>query len=828
MKKQIIASVLVLSSAISTSAVFAKIPQEAEGTRYEKAVSVLNALNIMNGDENGEYRLEDTIIRSELVKMAVTAMGMESAADSAAGIVKYDDVSAEHWASGYINLATSYGIIEGDGDGKFRPNDAISYREAVAVMVRAAGYESSAQLKGGYPNGYITVANENKMLPGVLGSVEKSISRGDVAILTNNTLEVKKMYQSGLGNSPVYTVSDKTLLSDNLSTEKVSGQITAVGKVTLSGANAVNDNEIMINEKKYNCDEKILPGYNVTAYIKKEKDENRVILILPNTSKNNSIDITAETFGEVTKKGENDAVTYYESENSSKSKTAVIDKNAQMIYNNRNVPFDSDKMKLDGKSAYMTLLDSDGNSVYDIVFVTEYKNIITESVSFDKIKGINGEIIDFDKIKYTLKSENGKIAVKDILKWDVLSVIKSPNDDYCEIYVTRKNIKGKISAINKDVYTVDNTAYKAAADFEAELKLGQWVELCLDMNGDIAAVKSEKTESVNYGYVTAAYKTPDKDSVEIKLVDRSSEKRTLSLANKVKFNGDSVSAEKTLEKLSERGIKQLITYTLNSSNALSEINTAGVGNFAKNNDFENSVYSSASSKLDNVRITDNTVVFDVRDESKIKVHGKNFFADKQKYSGAIYDMTESLDAGAVVIDNAVLKPGVSATVSVVKSISSGVNKDDEMIDIITLLTDGKEEKLSTVNDKVMMKSDNRKIQSGDVIQYKLNADKEIESVNVLFDISDKEREFEDKADDNISFVYGRVTKKFDDSLNIQVGGGQEANYKIGSEVAVYSVDSSNTKNPVSQATFDEVSALAGDRVFIRKINETVKELVIVK
>ena len=77
MNKKIISSVLSGCFAMSSLPALAAFDNEVKGTRFEEAVSVLSALKIMNGDENGEYRLDDTIIRSELTKMAVTAMGME-------------------------------------------------------------------------------------------------------------------------------------------------------------------------------------------------------------------------------------------------------------------------------------------------------------------------------------------------------------------------------------------------------------------------------------------------------------------------------------------------------------------------------------------------------------------------------------------------------------------------------------------------------------------------------------------------------------------------------------------------------------------------------
>ena len=87
--------------------------------------------------------------------MAIHALGLEDAADLQKGQTMFDDVSAEHWANGYINLAVSQGIIEGDGDGNFRPNAPISYAEAMTIMVRATGYTVSAEENGGYPHGYM-------------------------------------------------------------------------------------------------------------------------------------------------------------------------------------------------------------------------------------------------------------------------------------------------------------------------------------------------------------------------------------------------------------------------------------------------------------------------------------------------------------------------------------------------------------------------------------------------------------------------------------------------------------------------------------------------
>ena len=210
LKKQILSVAVATSTVLSCVPVsMAAIPADVQGTRYEEPVQILSALNIMVGDENGAYRLDDTIIRSEVAKMAIHALGLEDAAESSKGQTMFDDVSAEHWANGYINLAVSQGIIEGDGDGNFRPNAPISYAEAMTIMVRATGYTVSAEENGGYPHGYMKTGTSNGLAKNVQGSYSDKISRGNVAYLTTNALESKLMEQTGFGSDGKYEITDR-------------------------------------------------------------------------------------------------------------------------------------------------------------------------------------------------------------------------------------------------------------------------------------------------------------------------------------------------------------------------------------------------------------------------------------------------------------------------------------------------------------------------------------------------------------------------------------------------------------------------------------------
>ena len=837
MNKKIITSLLAAGFAMSSLPALAKVPEEIKGTKYEEPVSVLAAFKIMNGDENGEFRLDDTIIRSEVTKMAVTALGMQEAAESSKGNHDYLDVSEDHWANGYISIATGLGLVEGDGDGNFRPNDKITYREAVTIMVRATGYEQSALQKGGYPSGYISVASENAMLNGVSGTSEKEISRGNVAILTNNALETKKMEQTGFGDRPSYSVVDKTLLSDNLSAKKITGQIKAVGKMTLSGVSPVNDDSVMIGNEiyksEYNAND--LLGHNVIAYVQKDKyNEEHLILALSNKQTNTALDISPELFRSIETKNGVDVITYYEG---GKSKTASIASNAQLIYNNRNIDYDKEKLNIQDKNAYISLLDTNSDSKYDVVFVTEYENIIVESATSSKITGTNQKVIRLDDIDYKLYQGFNEIRPTDLRKWDVISVVKSPTDDYHEIYMSRNTVKGKVTSITKNGFKVDGTEYITAAEFDSAVSLGDTVEFCLDVNSKISAIKNVAMTVDSYGYLTNAYTSENGDTSYVKLVEKSGEKATLELASKVKLNGISTKAEEVIKGLEKN---TLIAYVKNSSNKISEIDTAidksnsgaiDRDNFTLNKKLTAVEYNSSTSKLGDVRITNDTIVFDASNIDNISVGSKSLFADKQKYTGLVYDMTEKLEAGVVVITATEYTPDISSQSAVVIDISSSLNNDGEDTDIVTLLVDGKETTLNAKDKNTLVKGNGAKLDLGDIIQYKTNSKGEIEGIRVLLDIDAKDTEFINEPIDDMTVVYGKVEKVFDDSLNVSVNGASAKNYEIDNNVRIYSIDSDASIKGVEVAEFGDIAVFDEDdnnRIFIRIVNHNVKEVIIVK
>lgn len=110
-------------------------------TKEHKAVvSKFVGAELLDGYEDKTFRGEENIKRSELCKLLVLALGMET---SKKDTVQFKDVSVTHWAYKYIAALTKAGYLKGDIDGNFRPDDPVSRAELVTLLNRIADIDTA-------------------------------------------------------------------------------------------------------------------------------------------------------------------------------------------------------------------------------------------------------------------------------------------------------------------------------------------------------------------------------------------------------------------------------------------------------------------------------------------------------------------------------------------------------------------------------------------------------------------------------------------------------------------------------------------------------------
>ena len=89
---------------------------------------------IMQGDENGLFKPDDSITREEWVKTILTAFVI----DTKDAKCDFSDVDEERWSYPYIAKAFEMMIINGVSDTEFAPAESISRQDAAVIFYRGA------------------------------------------------------------------------------------------------------------------------------------------------------------------------------------------------------------------------------------------------------------------------------------------------------------------------------------------------------------------------------------------------------------------------------------------------------------------------------------------------------------------------------------------------------------------------------------------------------------------------------------------------------------------------------------------------------------------
>jgi len=550
--KKVLALVVALTMVLGTVA-FASFTDVAEDSDSYTAVQTLSSLEILNGYEDGTFKPEGDITRAEFCAVVCRALGLEGSANGAKGATQFTDVAADHWASGYINLAAGAKIVNGMGDGTFAPESNVTFEQAVKMLVVALGFEPMAAQKGGYPTGYLVVANTYGMTDGVKASDQTaSASRGIVAQLTYNALDIPVMKQVGFGTNVEYMIMDgnndykyESLLT-NLGVAKLEGFVskTAIigdmepGMVEYTYTDA-NDDDYWTNKSTTKSPALyIAEGVDVDPYVcvssiayvrELSRNKHELIAIMANEDSEviefNATDID---WDETT----DDAIYYYPTADSNKSERirlasykAVSDGNVALkVYKNyadlTGKAFTTVVPKDTKEDMIITVIENSGDSKFDAVLVKKYETALVEEVEAEKDRFTTKSSLfsfDFEDEEVTNKIVNAEgeaITLADFAENDVVAVLCQLDSngkaitrdfDWIEVINLGQNSvegvvteKGKKNNGTVEIY-VDGTAYELVEGTAAP-EVGDEGIFFLSATGKIFD-SDTTTASGNYGYI---------------------------------------------------------------------------------------------------------------------------------------------------------------------------------------------------------------------------------------------------------------------------------------------------------------------------------------
>lgn len=564
--KKVISSVAALTMVASSVAAFAVDFPDVESTAsYAQAVQELSALDVISGYDDGTFGPDKLVTRAEITKMIVDALAERSSAEASTESTKFADVSADHWAKGYINQGVADGFIAGMSDTEFDPDANVTYVQAQKMLVSAIGYETFAQGQGGWPTGYKTYAASLDITKGISGIKDSTeLTRAQVAQMIDNAMDAPLCVIAGWKpewngtQTPNLEIRDgkegrayETLFTEKHDAYKVYGRVTETSKtgsvdndkVTFQVEKADNfdDEEVKadspVSEDMYIGDSKAdnyLRTYS-QALIQKNDDDEFTILSIAAAAANKSVTVASEDFDE--NKSTDEALYFFPAGTTKGSTKYQLDTtNGVKIYINGVESSKSIAELRDyldkNETASVTLQketevgSTSTSAKYNTVMISSYATAIVDevidktnetSVNFDTYStGIQAKMTvnkDDDNYTYSFKLDGKDIEAKDLQPNDVLNIAYDTtgsfrDSNFYDVIVTRNVVDGvKCTSRNdtKGEYTIGGTKYKAAEGMDIDVETSTEYSLYLDHFGRIAKA-DENSVSKNYGVLKNIYK----------------------------------------------------------------------------------------------------------------------------------------------------------------------------------------------------------------------------------------------------------------------------------------------------------------------------------
>lgn len=564
--KKVISSVAALTMVASSVAAFAVDFPDVESTAsYAQAVQELSALDVISGYEDGTFGPDKLVTRAEITKMIVDALAERSSAEASTESTKFADVSADHWAKGYINQGVADGFIAGMSDTEFDPDANVTYVQAQKMLVSAIGYETYAQAQGGWPIGYKTYAASLDITKGISGIKDSTeLTRAQVAQMIDNAMDTPlcviaswKPEWNGTKTPNLETRDGKegrayeTLFTEKHDAYKVYGRVTETSKtgsvdtdkVTFQVEKADNfdDQEVKadspVSEDMYIGDSKAdnyLRTYS-QALIQKNDDDEFTILSIAAAAANKSVTVASEDFDE--NKSTDEALYFFPAGTTKGSTKYQLDTtNGVTIYINgvessKSIAELRDYLDKNETASVTLQKETETGSTstsakYNTIMVSSYVTAIVDevidktnetSVNFDTYSsGIQAKMTvnkDDDNYTYSFKLDGKEIEATDLQQNDVLNISYDTtgafkDSSFYDVIVTRNVVDSvKCTSINdsKGEYTIGGTKYKAAEGMDIDVETSTEYSLYLDHFGRIAKA-DENSVSKNYGVLKNIYK----------------------------------------------------------------------------------------------------------------------------------------------------------------------------------------------------------------------------------------------------------------------------------------------------------------------------------
>lgn len=186
----------------------------ATNVSVEGKAQILNTLGILRGTGTG-YNLEGKLKRSEAATFIVRFLGVENdvlADRTDYSNTEYNDVSSASWYAPYVGYCDEEGIINGYTDGSFKPEEYLSEKAFLKMLLVVLGYEYEEDFDWNsvyymaYTKGVVTDEDYRYR-----ATDNTNYTRGDVVEVLHTSMQIE---HEDTGEQMIETFIEKDIISE--------------------------------------------------------------------------------------------------------------------------------------------------------------------------------------------------------------------------------------------------------------------------------------------------------------------------------------------------------------------------------------------------------------------------------------------------------------------------------------------------------------------------------------------------------------------------------------------------------------------------------------
>ena len=169
-----------------------------------EAIEVLKAVGIMVGDENGDFNPDENVTRNEMAVVMSNLMAYNVA--TYADTSPFTDVPS--WAEPYVAACWTNGITAGTSDTTYGGSEDVTTAQAALMLMKALGYfQYSSDFGSDWQLSTISQGNKIDLFENVDSGVQQAMTRNDLAQLVLNTLEAGTVEAESDGSFQIGDIS---------------------------------------------------------------------------------------------------------------------------------------------------------------------------------------------------------------------------------------------------------------------------------------------------------------------------------------------------------------------------------------------------------------------------------------------------------------------------------------------------------------------------------------------------------------------------------------------------------------------------------------------